>query len=294
MFARINGSRPVLEAAPKMPAHQIYARVAFGSKTRVPRRFYAGEIACALEYLHARRVVYRDLKPENVLLDASGHVKLADFGLAKEGVGDADRGARSVCGTPEYLAPEIIDRLGHGTAADVWSFGMVLHEMLTGLPPWYTTDRKELFARLRAAPLAFPRDRFVSRDARALIAACLRRDPVERPSAKDMTFYEFFAIIDFDALLALRLPPPFEPCRGAPAKSAHDLTANFEHEFTGMPCHSVDDPEGARERAPSRAVSDTFRNFTFDGGSSSFLDGDSPLRSYSGHLAASYRSQNEC
>ena len=61
-----------------------------------------------------------------------------------------------------------------------------------------------------------------------------------------------------------------------------------------MPCHSVDDPEGARERAPSRAVSDTFRNFTFDGGSSSFLDGDSPLRSYSGHLAASYRSQNEC
>ena len=251
-----------------------------------------GEIACALEYLHARRVVYRDLKPENVLLDRSGHVKLADFGLAKENVEAADRGARSVCGTPEYLAPEIIDKLGHGTAADVWSFGMVLHEMLTGLPPWYTTDRKELFSRLRHAPLEFPRDRFVSRDAKTLIAACLRRDPKERPTARELRFFEFFAIVDWDALLSLDLPPPFEPCR-SDQKSPYDLTANFEHEFVSMPCYSVDDPSGARERDPSRAVSDTFRNFTFDGGSSSFLDrDDSPLRTYSGHLAGAYRSQN--
>lgn len=101
-------------------------------------------------------VIYRDLKPENILLDGEGHVKLVDFGLAKEGVEDAAMGASSLCGTPEYLSPEVLDRQGHGTAVDWWNLGMVTYEMLTGLPPWYTTNREKLFQAIRTAPLKFP------------------------------------------------------------------------------------------------------------------------------------------
>jgi serine/threonine protein kinase len=101
-------------------------------------------------------VIYRDLKPENILLDREGHVKLADFGLAKEGVNDPIQGASSLCGTPEYLSPEVLNRQGHGQAVDWWNLGMVLFEMLTGLPPWYTTDKSVLFERIRTAPIKFP------------------------------------------------------------------------------------------------------------------------------------------
>lgn len=119
-------------------------------------RFYCAELTLALDELHAHSVVYRDLKPENILLDGEGHVKLVDFGLAKEGVSDAAMGASSLCGTPEYLSPEVLDRQGHGTAVDWWNLGMVTYEMLTGLPPWYTTNREKLFQSIRSAPLKFP------------------------------------------------------------------------------------------------------------------------------------------
>ena len=161
-------------------------------------RFYCAEIALALDCLHSNDIVYRDLKPENILLgktnttpfsrnvtysltyqlDGEGHIKLADFGLAKEGVSEAAEGAHSLCGTPEYLSPEVLDRQGHGTAVDWWNLGMVTYEMLTGLPPWYTTDREKLFDRLRHAPLKFPF--YVNRPAASFIQALLNRNPIER------------------------------------------------------------------------------------------------------------------
>ena len=100
-------------------------------------RFYAAQITLALEHLHSVNVIYRDLKPENVLLDHKGNVRLTDFGLSKEGVQSVDSGAHSFCGTPEYLAPEVLNRSGHGRAVDWWSLGALLYEMLTGLPPFY-------------------------------------------------------------------------------------------------------------------------------------------------------------
>ena len=107
-------------------------------------KFYCLTVAIGLGHLHSKKIIYRDLKPENILMDEDGYICLTDFGLAK--ILDGNEQAYSFCGTPEYLAPEIVSRdpRGHGTAVDWWSLGMLVYEMLTGLPPWYTKDRREV------------------------------------------------------------------------------------------------------------------------------------------------------
>jgi serine/threonine protein kinase len=93
-----------------------------------------------LEYIHSKGIVYRDLKPENVLLDIDGHIKLADFGLSKH-LSSLNDLTNSFCGSPEYMSPEMLIGQGHGFAVDYYSLGAILYEMLTGLPPFYSTDR---------------------------------------------------------------------------------------------------------------------------------------------------------
>ena len=99
-------------------------------------QFYTAEVVSALSYLHSLQIVYRDLKPENLLLDSDGHVKIVDFGLSKYLTG----ATRSVCGTPEYVAPEVILNKGHDISADYWSLGVLMFELLTGTPPFTGTD----------------------------------------------------------------------------------------------------------------------------------------------------------
>ena len=238
-------------------------------------RFYAAEIALALDALHANGVVYRDLKPENILIDAEGHIKLADFGLAKEGVTDAAEGAHSLCGTPEYLSPEVLDRQGHGTAVDWWNLGMVTYEMLTGLPPWYTTDRQKLFDRIRHAPLKFPY--YVSRAAAGFISGLLNRNPQERLGAGgggEVCGHPFFGPIDFKAMLLRQAAPPFDPCKNSSEQSTD--TTNFESEFTSMAI-SMDSSaggngsDGYQSDSSKGSAPDLFQNFTFDEGTE--LDG---------------------
>ncbi|EQC36037.1 AGC protein kinase, variant [Saprolegnia diclina VS20] len=236
-------------------------------------RFYAAEITLALVHLHEKGIVYRDLKPENIMLDVHGHVKLADFGLAKTGITGRLDGTNTLCGTPEYLPPEILNKKGHGTAVDWWNLGMVLYELLTGRPPWYTTDRETLYQRLRSSPLEFPAG--LSVEAMDLIAGLLERDPSQRLRATEVLVHPFFKEVAWEALLNREVEPEFRPCQYTDPLDA----VNFEDDFTRLPVlDAMDDVSGSSMAVtPSarssvsgrtnscRTMSYTFQGFTYDG-----------------------------
>ena len=179
-------------------------------------------------------MVYRDLKPENVLLDHEGHVRLTDFGLAKMGITNGIEGAHSFCGTPEYLAPEVLNRCGHGQAVDWWSLGSLLYEMITGLPPFYNRNRRKLFEKIRKSQLMFPK--YISADARDLLTGLLAKDPSCRLGSNEdvleIKTHRFFAPIDWDALLRGDVDPPWKPPISGVADTS---TSQFDSEFTDLP-----------------------------------------------------------
>jgi len=142
-------------------------------------RFYAAEIVAAVEYLHDAGVIYRDLKPENLLLTKGGHVVMTDFGLSKEGLHDQKDTTTTFCGTPEYLAPEVLDGdRGYTKAVDWWSFGTLMFEMLTGLPPFYNEEVQLMYNKILTAPLEIPPS--LSPEASSLLRGLLDRDVDKR------------------------------------------------------------------------------------------------------------------
>jgi len=181
---------------------------------------YTAQIMMALGYLHERDTLYRDLKPDNVVLDGDGHAILIDFGLSKEAVGAC--GTKSFCGSVAFLAPEIIYRKGHNHTVDIYTLGVLLFDMLTGLPPFYHPDRDRLFANIKHATLEVPH--YVARSARDLILAMMVREPKERlgsDSTYDIMKHDYFSDLDFDALMRREIPVPFDlgampPPRGMP------------------------------------------------------------------------------
>lgn len=143
----------------------------FESKMAV---FYAAEIVTALDYLHSHQIVYRDLKPENILLDAEGHLKLTDFGFAKK----VTNKTFTLCGTPEYLAPEIIQAKGHNSTADWWALGILIYEMLSGSPPFYDESTHKVYERILQSKIEWPRHFDFS--AKDIIKRFLTSDPLKR------------------------------------------------------------------------------------------------------------------
>lgn len=176
-------------------------------------RFYIAELLCALECLHGFNVIYRDLKPENILLDYQGHIALCDFGLCKLEMKDDDQ-TNTFCGTPEYLAPELLLGQGYNKTVDWWTLGVLLYEMLTGLPPFYDEVTNEMYRKILSEPLQFPGYDVVPHAARDLLSKLLDRNPAERLGANgsvEIKSHSFFHAIDWRKLLQRKYEPAFKP-----------------------------------------------------------------------------------
>jgi len=207
-------------------------------------RFYACEICLGIDYLHSLNIIYRDLKPENLLLDAQGHCKITDFGLSKEGIDD-NISAKTVCGTPEYLAPEILRKAGHGKAVDWYSFGALVYEMLTGLPPFYTRDRDKLFERIKRGELTYPS--YISPEAKSLLQALIYKDPDRRlgggpEGGGEVKKHAFFAGVNWEDVYEKKTDPPFQP-----QLSSDGDVKYFDKEFINMPVVNSEAREDGRD-----------------------------------------------
>ncbi|TPX41285.1 hypothetical protein SeMB42_g05627 [Synchytrium endobioticum] len=192
-------------------------------------RFYAAEILLALEYFHQHNVVYRDLKPENVLLTRDGHIKLADYGICRENMRYGDR-TNTFCGTPDFMAPEILMGETYTRAVDWWSYGILLYVMWVRKYPFRGDDEREILDAIMDRPIAWPQDRDV--DLSNLIQKLLQSNPgkrlgATRADAADIKKHPWFASVDWDALYLRKVEPPFKPS----ICSATDVS-NFDRDFT--------------------------------------------------------------
>ena len=168
-------------------------------------KYYCGQIGVSLGHLHSLGIIYRDLKPENCVLDAQGNCCITDFGLAKPGIDGKEQSAKTFCGTPEYLAPEFLTGGGHGKAVDWWSLGILLYEMITGLPPFYSENLNEMYEFILNKRLSFPDG--MGAGARDLCSRLLERTPEKRmQDVKEFTGHVLFHDLDFDKLLAGKIP----------------------------------------------------------------------------------------
>lgn len=201
--------------------------------------FYAAELVLALEHLHRHGIVYRDLKPENILLSEAGHLKLVDFGISKFGITEATKGAKTLCGSYEYLAPEVFERSGYGTAVDWWSLGAVMYELLTGLPPWYSQDWRVMRKRIIDQPLHLPS--YLSEEAKDLLRGLLNKNPLDRLGSSggsvEIKRHHFFRNIDWQMITFREVYPPIRPCEST---GSIEDASNFDAEFTRLSIGSVD------------------------------------------------------
>ncbi|XP_024119384.1 serine/threonine-protein kinase N2 [Oryzias melastigma] len=191
--------------------------------------FYAACVVLGLQFLHEHKIVYRDLKLDNLLLDTEGYVKIADFGLCKEGMGYKDR-TSTFCGTPEFLAPEVLTETSYTRAVDWWGLGVLIFEMLVGESPFPGDDEEEVFDSIVNDEVRYPR--FLSTEAISIMRRLLRRSPERRlgageKDAEEVKKHPFFRDVDWNGLLAKKVKPPFVPT----IQDANDVS-NFDEEFT--------------------------------------------------------------
>mmetsp|Transcript_39342 Transcript_39342/g.92019 ORF Transcript_39342/g.92019 Transcript_39342/m.92019 type:complete len:431 (-) Transcript_39342:577-1869(-) len=227
------------------PGGELFFHLRRDRRFSEPRaRLYSAEVALALQALHQLDIAYRDLKPENVLLDAVGHVRLSDFGLAKERVSALDGGARTCCGTPSYMAPEVLLGTGHTLPVDWWALGTLLFEMLFGVPPFYSSDVDKMYHSILYGELRIPSS--ASRSAKRLLTGLLQREPKRRLGTRNdkaVTAAAFFRSLSMRRVLRREYTPAFQPA----LRDAAD-TSYFAPEFTKEPAaHSFDERSDGNE-----------------------------------------------
>lgn len=173
-------------------------------------KFYACEIVLAFSYLHGMKVIYRDLKPENLLITCAGHVKVTDFGFAKI----VEDRTWTLCGTPEYLAPEIIQSKGHGKSVDWWALGVLIYEMLAGYPPFYDESPFGIYQKILAGKVEYPRH--IDVKAKDCIKKLLTNDRTKRlgcirGGSVSVKNHKWFNKTDWQQHLACKVEPFFKP-----------------------------------------------------------------------------------
>ncbi|XP_063702479.1 serine/threonine-protein kinase N isoform X2 [Culicoides brevitarsis] len=219
--------------------------------------FYAACVVLGLQYLHENKIIYRDLKLDNLLLDTEGYVKIADFGLCKEGMGFGDR-TGTFCGTPEFLAPEVLTETSYTRAVDWWGLGVLIFEMLVGESPFPGDDEEEVFDSIVNDEVRYPR--YLSLEAIAIMRRLLRKNPERRlgsseRDAEDVKRQAFFRQIVWNDLLSRKVKPPFVPT----IRSMEDVS-NFDEEFT------AEKPQLTPPKEPrqlTEAEQAFFKNFSY-------------------------------
>ncbi|XP_001627685.2 calcium-independent protein kinase C [Nematostella vectensis] len=193
-------------------------------------RFYAAEVVLALQFLHQNGVIYRDLKLDNVLLDADGHIKLADFGMCKENMAPG-KTTTTFCGTPDYIAPEILQEQPYGFSVDWWALGVLMYEMMAGQPPFEAENEEDLFESILHDDVLYPV--WLSREAVSILKGFMTKNYLKRlgctPTSTESSIREhaFFRLINFEKLEARQINPPFKP----KIRSRTDV-GNFDTDFT--------------------------------------------------------------
>jgi len=184
--------------------------------------FYASQIASIFEYCHGMNIVYRDLKPENVLINFDGYVKLTDFGFAKV----IEHRTYTLCGTPEYIAPEVLLNKGHGKPVDWWTLGILIYEMIVGYPPFVDEDPMGIYQKILSGKIVFPK--LFDKNAKGLVKKLLTADLGKRygnlkNGVNDIKEHKWFRDLNWEDLLEKKIPAPFKPT----VKGETD-TSNFD------------------------------------------------------------------
>ncbi|ORM40303.1 cAMP-dependent protein kinase catalytic subunit PRKX [Babesia sp. Xinjiang] len=180
----------------------------YGALGHTVARFYTAQAVLAIDFLHFKGIVYRDLKPENMLLDRFGHIRLVDFGFAKQ----VKNKTYTVCGTHDYLAPEIFLRCGHGVEADWWSLGVLVYEILTGAPPFHASDPCATYDLALENCVRFPRSiRFEVKDFIRRLLVVNPRKRLGGNNSSELYSHKFFRGLDWMKMLSKQLKPPIVP-----------------------------------------------------------------------------------